>query len=470
MTITRTLWTKLGVLAAIAAASGSAQAMLSPDIFVQKALNTPTFTVSYKGVAAAMVELRINGTSIGSRNVSTSRTSGEVVFNIDLTALNDGENDVEVRLFDKSGKLLETQRSVIVAGDEMPSPVKMSAPRMGSTVQGPVEIKVGFGKELGDVYVSFFVNSQFKSMSNVAPFSFVWDTNKEANGWHELEAWVVDSNSYTYKTRKVRVFVNNPGGRTNRVNTTAVNAATTAATAKPPVLNPSTPKVNPVTSGASGLKMPKIQNAATAVNATAATAPAITPNLTLSTNAIKAVTSNAVGLKAPQAQPMTTGAKVVLPKIESKPIPTRLDISANALKLNANGMVTISKGQRLPNLSALTVLMNSKVVNFDVQPRVQDGVPIAPLRHLIEESGGKVDWDHLSKTLSADASGRNITVRIGDKVAKINDIQVEMEIASFIEKGRTIVPLSFVSEALQVDVEYDPKTGHVLITSVKSKK
>jgi hypothetical protein len=72
--------------------------------------------------------------------------------------------------------------------------------------------------------------------------------------------------------------------------------------------------------------------------------------------------------------------------------------------------------------------------------------------------------------MKADADGRQIIVRIGDRFAAINDLQVELEITPFLEKGRTIVPLSFIRDSLEVNVDYDPVTGHVLITSVKKKK
>jgi hypothetical protein len=40
-----------------------------------------------------------------------------------------------------------------------------------------------------------------------------------------------------------------------------------------------------------------------------------------------------------------------------------------------------------------------------------------------------------------------------------------METAPYIDRGRTIVPLSFIDDALNVNVDYDKETGHVLITS-----
>jgi hypothetical protein len=53
--------------------------------------------------------------------------------------------------------------------------------------------------------------------------------------------------------------------------------------------------------------------------------------------------------------------------------------------------------------------------------------------------------------------------RIGNPDAKVNGNTIAMEIAPFVRRNRSVVPLSFVSEALGVKVEYDASTGHVLI-------
>jgi hypothetical protein len=89
---------------------------------------------------------------------------------------------------------------------------------------------------------------------------------------------------------------------------------------------------------------------------------------------------------------------------------------------------------------------------------------------LLEANGGKVDWESLTKTVfGKGVDGSTIMVKIGDRIASINDRSIELEMVPFLEGGRTIVPLSFIRDALQADVEFDVKTGHVLITSMKKK-
>jgi hypothetical protein len=237
---------KLTALASMAVIGAAASAFVVDDakILIDRALNSPTLTIKYTGASAAMAELRLNGISLGTRELNATRKTGETNFTIDLTTLKDGDNEVEIRLYDKDGKLVGSEKTSITSEEGARGPIYVVGPKVGSSVQGAVEIKVGFGRELSNKYVSFFVNNQFRSMTNTAPFAYTWDTTREPNGWHELEAWVVDDQGNTFKTRKVKVFVNNPSGRTNRVNT----PVTTPAPLKTVPSTP-TPKTTPAATG-----------------------------------------------------------------------------------------------------------------------------------------------------------------------------------------------------------------------------
>src|SRR4051812_8256490 len=74
---------RLTALAGLAAIAASASALsIDPQISIDRALNSPTLAVRYTGVSATLVELRINGESIGTREVSSGRSLGETSFTI----------------------------------------------------------------------------------------------------------------------------------------------------------------------------------------------------------------------------------------------------------------------------------------------------------------------------------------------------------------------------------------------------
>ncbi|MGV3614563.1 MAG: stalk domain-containing protein [Fimbriimonas sp.] len=446
----------MSALASLATALPTQDAKINID----RALNSPTVTVRYNGANAALVELRMNGESVGTRSVSASKAAGETNFTINLSDLKDGDNEVEIRLFDRTGKLVGSEKTNISTDQTQYGPVFLSTPKVGQTVMGTADIKLGFGRELKNVYVSFFVDNNFKKMTNYPPYSYTWDTTAETNGWHEVEAWAVDESSNTYKSRKTRVFVNNPGGRTDRrgVNTEFKTSRN--------------PKGVAIEGNEAGLR--ELPNSANA-KATGGQLEGPAPRTAVGSVRTNKVKANVVGgmsdLKpAPTGASIATGTKSLSPNgtrvaAVTKPTPTQGAAIRNVAA--ASGLVRITKGQRIPNLASFAVVLNSQFVDFDVNPRVDDGVPMTPFRHLIEKSGGTVVWENMNKSVKAKAEGKDIAFQIGDLNAKINALNVTLETAPYLDRGRTIVPLSFLSDALNVTIEYDKETGHVLITSKK---
>lgn len=463
--------TSLAAMAGVAVLSTSAQAFMVDDakILIDRALNSPTLTIKYSGAAATLVELKINGTSFGTRQV-TGKAAGETNFTLDLSQLADGENEVEVFLYSKDGALVGKEKTTITSKRGDKGPVFLVNPKVGSTVRGTVDIKVGFGKDLKNSYVSFFVDNQFRSMTNNPPYSYLWDTTREAAGWHEVEAWVVTGDGDTYKTTKTKIFVDNPGGPTHR------------PVATKPAEIPVTPVVEPPVRGTVGPKLNQGNGSSAITTVVNTLVPAVTGILL--TNAVKPATGAAAGLKpAAEAdagimmdQRNITPGQTTVPAIKAGPVvktgakPVIKINNTNTTAVTSaagTGLVSITKGQRLPNMTPLTIMLNSRPINFDVAPRVQDGIPLTPFRHLFEGNGGTVDWDNVQKVLEANGDGQSVWLKIGDKMAKVNKIDVELELAPFLERGRTMVPLSFIRDSLAVDVQYDPATGHVLITKAK---
>ena len=464
-------------LAGVAALSaGSFAFMLDTNIVIERALNSPTLTVKYDGANAALVELRINGASLATKSVSASANKGETTFALTVSDLKDGDNDVEVRLYDKTGKVIGSQKQKMTADQGNKGPVYITGPKQGASIQGITEIKLGFGKDLKNVWVSFFVDGDHKEITNTPPFAYAWDTQKESNGWHTVEAWAVDGDSNTFKSKQVRVFVNNPGGRTERHTLGTSEEAPVPAKTTPEPKNPvKTPEV--VVPAKEPVKATK--PVITKINNVKVVAPTVTKGIAPATVLAAKISKMApTSLARPVAmgnQDMTpTGTRIagVKPTTPTKVIPTAKVATAKNFgskvpnyALEAAGKaISIETGSRLRGVTSFNVLFNGSYVEFDVQPRVDDGIPMTPFRHLMEKSGGKVEWLKGEKAVNATSEGKSIWFKVGDSTAKINNLPFTLELAPYIDRGRTIVPLSFMKDALDVNIQYDPATGHVLIT------
>lgn len=487
------------VLGSVAAASPFAS-FLDAKIAIDKAAGSPTLNVKYSGAAATLVELRVNGQSLATKGVS-GKDAGEASFTLALANLKDGDNDVEIRLFDKTGTLIGTQKSKIKSEAKADGPITLTAPKNGVSVQGPVQMTVGFGKEMKGVFVSFFVDSDFKAMTNTPPYEFVWDSTTATNGWHDLEAWAVTDDVTTFKSRKLRVFVNNPGGRTERVGLGGGELATSkgvpgsdagGAKGTRPIatggaqadLTPVTVALAPKTVAPKAI-VPKAVAPKTAAvkNATVKTTTVTTKTTTVKVvkvapktieldparNETAGVTAARGAKSAPIAAPIALGPQAMTPtgtRVVKVKTPTVKTVPVRPA-VEPAPRLTLAKGTRLSNVATFSVLLNDRYIEFDVAPRVDEGIPMTPFRHLIEGAGGAVDWANGTKTVSANADGRAITVRIGDANARLGTTTVRLEATPYLERGRAIVPLSFLSDALGVNIEYDKATNHVLITSTK---
>jgi hypothetical protein len=135
----------------------------------------------------------------------------------------------------------------------------------------------------------------------------------------------------------------------------------------------------------------------------------------------------------------------------------------------AGKVLSIDKGFRMNGVNTFSVLYNGRFVEFDVQPRVDEGIPMTPFRHLIEKADGMVEWLKSGKEVNASADGQKIWFKVGDANAKVNGQSFKLEMAPYIDRGRTIIPLSFMRDALKVEIDFDPSTGHVLITKKEAK-
>ncbi len=440
------------IVAAIFAAAAAHASLADATILIDRAANSKTLTVRYDGASAVLVELRINGKSVASRVVNGETTVGETNFTIDIANLDAGDNKVEIRLYDKSDKVVGTQISTISVDRSGVGPVYITAPKTNATVQGYAEINVGFKTELKNVYVSFFVNDEFKILKNFPPYTYMWDTTNVPNGWHEVQAWVVDESNATFKTEKMRLFVNNPGGRTKREQ---MDQAIPNATApKDPVKAPTTDVKAPNNAKTTGMVEARPTNSG--------------GNLGTGPRMMNTQPVNNTG-KQNDVKPVLPG-KV----IEITNVPTTNNVNPNdivAVKLVAPKLkpINLNFGTKVDYSGNYNIYLDGKAIDFDVAPTVIEGVPVSPFRHLFEGYGGKVKWDNNSKTVEGESDDLNIWFKIGDPSARVGGNTIFMEMAPFIKAGRSIVPLSFMSEALKVNVQFDASTGHVLILSNRSK-
>ena len=97
---------------------------------------------------------------------------------------------------------------------------------------------------------------------------------------------------------------------------------------------------------------------------------------------------------------------------------------------------------------------NKPMFDEEVQPYIEDARTLMPYRAVAESLGAKVDWNDELKKVTVEKDDTKIELVIGQKIAYINGEVYELDVAPTIKNSRTVVPLRFVSESLNAQVDW----------------
>ena len=114
----------------------------------------------------------------------------------------------------------------------------------------------------------------------------------------------------------------------------------------------------------------------------------------------------------------------------------------------------------------IKVIVDGKELVFGANgPREIMGRTMVPFRPLFESLGADVEYDLIHKQVTAEKENIRFELMIGEKVAKRNGAEIRMEVAPVLIKGTTFVPLRFVAEALDAEVDFNAVDQIITITT-----
>lgn len=112
----------------------------------------------------------------------------------------------------------------------------------------------------------------------------------------------------------------------------------------------------------------------------------------------------------------------------------------------------------------MRVIVDDKEVNFGANGvRTFGGRTFVPFRSLFEALGCEVDYDLVHKKITATKGNNEIELTIGELIARKNGAEITMEAAPQLVKKTSYVPLRFVAESLEAEVNYDGDAGVITI-------
>lgn len=120
--------------------------------------------------------------------------------------------------------------------------------------------------------------------------------------------------------------------------------------------------------------------------------------------------------------------------------------------------------------------IGDKIAYVDDKEQVLDAVPVIkndrtmlPIRFIAEALGAEVGWSDKTRTVSIITDKVLIKIVVGEKKAKIDGEEVELDSPAYIDvdNNRTYLPVRFVAEALGATVDWDDETRTVTLKGKK---
>jgi DNA-binding beta-propeller fold protein YncE len=103
--------------------------------------------------------------------------------------------------------------------------------------------------------------------------------------------------------------------------------------------------------------------------------------------------------------------------------------------------------------------INDVIKAVDAPPFIQSGKTLVPLKAISEGLGAKVDYNGKIRKgqITVRLGNKVVVVWIGETKGTVDGKTVTLEVPPMIKKGRTFVPVRFISEGLGCQVNWNPK-------------
>lgn len=119
----------------------------------------------------------------------------------------------------------------------------------------------------------------------------------------------------------------------------------------------------------------------------------------------------------------------------------------------------------IAHIRNIKLVFNGQPLDLSTLPALQEGISMAPLREIFQSTNGMLYWYPEEKRVEAKNSQVEMKLQIGSAQAEVNGEARELALAPYIKQGRTMVPLQFIADTLNVTITFNPDSGQIVITS-----
>lgn len=113
----------------------------------------------------------------------------------------------------------------------------------------------------------------------------------------------------------------------------------------------------------------------------------------------------------------------------------------------------------------IKINLDGSQLSMPMDPVLQDGRTLVPLRAIFETLGATVDWENDTRTVTGTLGDKIIILQINNKIATVNGNIVVLDVPGQLINGRTFIPVRFIAESLDAKVDWNPNSKTVIIVS-----
>jgi hypothetical protein len=109
------------------------------------------------------------------------------------------------------------------------------------------------------------------------------------------------------------------------------------------------------------------------------------------------------------------------------------------------------------------VKLQNTILGFEQPPVIEEGRTLVPMRFLFEQMDKEVEWNQDTQTATVTGDSARIAFSIDDDTATVNNQSQTMDVPARLINGNTMIPVRFLSENLGYDVQWDADRGIISI-------
>ncbi|MEW5954169.1 MAG: stalk domain-containing protein [Bacillota bacterium] len=109
------------------------------------------------------------------------------------------------------------------------------------------------------------------------------------------------------------------------------------------------------------------------------------------------------------------------------------------------------------------MLVNGTVWEMDVAPVIMDGRTLVPVRFISQAMNAPVLWEGAAKNATVVRGGNWIDLWLGERLMVVDGQAVELDVPPLALQGRTMLPLGAVARAMGLTVDWDPGTKKIYL-------